>query len=69
MPKQYTLSFKNSISNDIVAIIDGQDIINLKDFDEIFVTLGDKGSNLVKNIEHDYFDVLKQKLGWGQSLK
>lgn len=69
LPKQYTLSFKNSISNDIVAIIDGQDIINLKDFDEIFVTLGDKGSNLVKNIEHDYFDVLKRKLGWGQSLK
>lgn len=66
LPKNNVLSFKNLTNNgDILAIIDGQDTIEIKKYIQIDITLSSKHLNLIKNIDYDYFNVLKKKLGWG----
>lgn len=65
LPKSALSSFKSK--DDVVVVIDGQDVYQMNDYDEIAVKLSDKRVNLIKSAKNDYFDVLKEKLRWGHN--
>ncbi len=48
-----------------LAIIDGQDIYEFGSEDSIVIRLADESAHLVHREEFNYFEVLKEKLGWG----
>ncbi|NOQ30112.1 MAG: NAD(+) kinase [Helicobacteraceae bacterium] len=49
-----------------LAIIDGQDIYEFSDGDSIGIKLADEPAYLIHREEFNYFDVLKEKLNWGE---
>ena len=67
LPKEYKLSFKNADSSNVSVVIDGQDSFDMSDFDEVFITIGNTHANLIRHLNRDYFEVLKDKLHWGHN--
>lgn len=65
LPKSASSSFKTK--DDVAVVIDGQDVYQMDDYDEIAVKLSNKRVNLIKSAKNDYFDVLKEKLRWGHN--
>lgn len=63
LPKGVNLSFKSS--DEIVIVIDGQEIYEMKDFDEVGISISDNRANLLYHANRDYFEVLRDKLRWG----
>ncbi|AQW84852.1 inorganic polyphosphate/ATP-NAD kinase [Campylobacter pinnipediorum subsp. pinnipediorum] len=64
LPKDFYVEFK--AYKDEVLVIDGQDTFKMKDYDSIKVKLSQKRARLIRHIQRDYFQVLKEKLRWGQ---
>ncbi|MCX5851971.1 MAG: NAD(+)/NADH kinase [Deltaproteobacteria bacterium] len=50
----------------ITASIDGQEVFSLMAGDTIRVRKSDRDIRLVNSPSHDYWDILRTKLGWGQ---
>lgn len=48
-----------------LAIVDGQDIYEFGSEDSIIIRLAEESAQLIHSEEFNYFDVLKEKLGWG----
>lgn len=69
LPKQNILSFKSDKKYNIKAVIDGQEMYNMQEFDSINIRLNKAKANLIKNSNISYFDVLKEKLKWGGESK
>ncbi|NLK66811.1 MAG: NAD(+) kinase [Campylobacteraceae bacterium] len=67
LPSEYKLSFKNMGSSNVSIVIDGQDSFDMSEFDEVFITIGSTHANLIRHLDRDYFDVLKEKLHWGHN--
>ncbi|WP_033916071.1 NAD(+) kinase [Campylobacter sputorum] len=65
LPKDAEISFKSR--DNVVVVIDGQDVYEMSDYDEVIVKLSDKRVNLIKSVKTDYFDILKEKLRWGHN--
>lgn len=65
LPKKYAVSFKNSQKSGVSIVIDGQEIFDMAEFDEILVGIDETRANLIRHKERNYFDVLKEKLRWG----
>lgn len=64
LPRGFEISFRRA--ENLCIIIDGQDIFSLNEYDMVSIGLCDERLNLIKNPKHNYFDVLKRKLNWGQ---
>ncbi|RDU64151.1 NAD(+)/NADH kinase [Helicobacter sp. MIT 14-3879] len=61
---EFNLEF--SVDNCMASIIiDGQDIINFNKFDTLKVFASKKSALLIYDKQRDYFEVLREKFGWG----
>ena len=65
LPVNFEVEFK-SCDSDTVIIVDGQDTYNMGDFDYVSIKIADNGAKLIHRIDRNYFEVLKEKLHWGQ---
>ena len=64
LPGKYTVELKTSEERALI-IIDGQDMHELGLGESVFVKLAAKTIKLIHKEEYNYFDVLKEKLSWG----
>ncbi len=65
LPAEFETTFKSK--DETIVVVDGQDIYNLKFFDEIKIKISKKRLRMIHRLERNYFDVLKQKLHWGSN--
>ena len=69
IPSSSVLKVKTvSKFDNLVLSIDGQETTEIRSNDEILFTGTDKNINLIAHPEHNIYDVLRQKLGWGRHL-
>jgi len=47
-------------------IVDGQDMLEIEMDQSVSIKLATKTAKLIHREEFNYFDVLKQKLNWGE---
>ncbi len=62
LPRGFELEVK---AQECVFCIDGQENFSTRDFKSIKVALSDKSVSLIHPEERDYFQILKEKLNWG----
>ena len=67
LPAEYKLKFKNVGNSEVGVIIDGQNAFDMSKFDEVVVRLGNTHANLIRHLNANYFEVLKNKLHWGHN--
>ncbi len=65
LPGEFSIEMKTQKLRALV-IIDGQDMHELEQGQSVHIKLADKRAKLIHREEFNYFDVLKQKLGWGE---
>ena len=63
LPADFEIYFKTD--DEAVIIVDGQDKYSFKDFDEVDITIAKRRIKMIHRLERNYFDVIKQKLDWG----
>ena len=64
LPGEFTIEMKTPRDKALV-IVDGQDMHELEIGESIHIQLASKCVKLIHREEFNYFDVLKEKLGWG----
>ncbi len=64
LPGKFSIEMKTP-QNRALIIIDGQDMHELGQGESIHIRLASKTVKLIHREEFNYFDVLKEKLGWG----
>ena len=64
LPGKFSIEMKTP-QNRALIIIDGQDMHELEQGESIHIRLASKTVKLIHREEFNYFDVLKEKLGWG----
>jgi len=65
LPGEFSIEMKTQKLRALV-IIDGQDMHELEEGQSVHIKLANKRAKLIHREEFNYFDVLKQKLGWGE---
>jgi len=65
LPVEFSIEMKTPQDRALV-IIDGQDIRELKQGESIYIKLATKKAKLIHREEFNYFEVLKEKLSWGE---
>jgi NAD+ kinase len=65
LPETFDIKFKSVGAEDIKIIIDGQESLSLPKNRDIFVSQAYKKAKLIHRNEFNYFDILSQKLRWG----
>ncbi len=65
LPGEFSIEMKTSDSKALI-IVDGQDIHEFNEGDSIHIKLSRNFAKLIHRNEFNYFDVLKEKLGWGE---
>ncbi|MGZ5208881.1 MAG: NAD(+)/NADH kinase [Sulfuricurvum sp.] len=64
LPGHFEIEIKTPDASALL-IVDGQDIFEITDSDTVHIKLADGGAHLIHRCEFNYFDVLREKLGWG----
>ncbi|MDO9305571.1 MAG: NAD(+)/NADH kinase [Sulfuricurvum sp.] len=65
LPGHYEIEIKTPDSSALV-IVDGQDMVEITDSDTVYIKLASGSAHLIHRKEFNYFEVLKEKLGWGK---
>jgi len=65
LPGKYSIEMKTP-NNRALMIVDGQDMHEFKQGESVHIRLAQKKAKLIHREEFNYFDVLKEKLGWGE---
>lgn len=65
LPGEFSIEMKTSDSKALI-IIDGQDMHEFEEGDSLHIKLSEKYARLIHRIEFNYFEVLKEKLNWGE---
>ena len=65
LPVNFEVAFK-SAHEDTVIIVDGQDTYKMGDFDFVSIKIANSGAKLIHRTDRNYFEVLRDKLHWGQ---
>ncbi len=65
LPGKFPVEMKTSEERALI-IIDGQDMHELGLGESVHIKLATKTVKLIHKEEYNYFDVLKEKLGWGE---
>lgn len=63
LPVDFEIEFKSR--DDILIVVDGQDKYKMRDFDKVVIKIANKSAKLIHSLERNYFEVLKNKLNWG----
>jgi len=64
LPAHFEIEMKTPDASALV-IVDGQDMIEIAENDTVHIKLSTSGAHLIHRKEFNYFEVLKEKLGWG----
>lgn len=64
LPGHFEIEMKTPDPSALV-IVDGQDLVEISDSDTVHIKLAGGAAHLLHRKEFNYFDVLKEKLGWG----
>ncbi len=65
LPGEYSIEMKTGDDKALV-IVDGQDMYELHKDQSIYIQLAVRKARLIHRMEFNYFEVLKEKLGWGE---
>lgn len=65
LPGDFEIEFTITDSQGAVVIIDGQDIYEVKQNENIKIQMAEKKAKLIHRHQRDYFQVLNEKLRWG----
>jgi NAD+ kinase len=65
LPGQYDIEVRTP-DQSALAVVDGQDMYEFGEGDSIRISLADTPAKLLHRKEFNYFDVLKEKLNWGE---
>ena len=65
MPVGFEIEIKTP-QDDSVVVVDGQDEYKFKKRDSLIVKKAEVGAKLIYRKDRSYFDVLRDKLSWGQ---
>lgn len=65
LPGEFAIEMKTP-ANPSLMIIDGQDKYELDAGESVHISLATTNAKLIHREEFNYFDVLKEKLGWGE---
>lgn len=65
LPGEFSIEMKTP-TNRASMIIDGQDIHDFEQGQSVHIKLASNPAKLIHREEFNYFDVLKEKLGWGE---
>ena len=65
LPADFEIEFTISDMQGAVVIIDGQDIYEIERNDSIKIEIASKKAKLIHRVERNYFEVLNEKLQWG----
>lgn len=65
LPADFEIEFTISDVQGAVVIIDGQDIYEIEQNDSIKIEIASKKAKLIHRVERNYFEVLNEKLQWG----
>jgi len=65
LPGHYPIEVKTP-DESALAIVDGQDIYEFGEGDSIEIHLAPESAHLIHRQDFDYFEVLKEKLSWGE---
>lgn len=65
LPSHFAIEIKTP-DKSALAIIDGQDMYEFGDGDSIKIKLSSESARLIHREEFNYFEVLKEKLNWGE---
>ena len=63
VPSDFTIEM--SSPDDLVIMVDGQDNYTLKPLEKLVIKGADMSAKLLHKKEHNYFEVLREKLLWG----
>ncbi|MEA1916642.1 MAG: NAD(+)/NADH kinase [Campylobacterota bacterium] len=64
LPGHFSIEIKTP-DNSALAIVDGQDMYEFGNGDSITINLAQHAAHLIHKTEFNYFDVLREKLRWG----
>lgn len=64
LPGHFEIEMKTPDTSALV-IVDGQDLVEISDSDTVHIKLASGAAQLIHRKEFNYFEVLKEKLGWG----
>lgn len=65
LPGHFAIEITTPDSSALV-IVDGQDMVEISDSDSVTIKLASNTVQLIHRKEFNYFEVLKEKLGWGK---
>ena len=65
MPADFEIEFKIIDNQGAVVIVDGQDIYEVEQNQSIKINIANKKAKMIHRIQRDYFEVLNEKLRWG----
>lgn len=65
MPADFEIEFKIIDNQGAVVIVDGQDIYEVEQNQTIKINIANKKAKMLHRIQRDYFEVLNEKLRWG----
>ncbi len=68
VPADFTIGLC-SPRNRVIAMIDGQDAYELKPDEKLSVKGAAVGAKMLHRMERNYFDVLREKLSWGEEAR
>lgn len=63
LPADFTLTLQSE--DDTVLVVDGQDTYKMSEWERVRVRIAPKMARLVHNLGRNYFDILREKLHWG----
>ena len=65
MPADFEIEFKIMDNQGAVVIVDGQDIYEIEQNQSIKIKIANKKAKMLHRIQRNYFEVLNEKLRWG----
>ncbi len=65
MPADFEIEFTISDNQGAVIIVDGQDIYEVEQNESIKIKIASKTAKMIHRVERNYFNVLNEKLRWG----
>lgn len=65
MPVEFEIEFEIIDSQGAVVIVDGQDIYEVEEKQKVKIKISDKKANMIHNTDRNFFEVLNEKLRWG----
>lgn len=65
LPADFEIEFTISDTQGAVVIVDGQDIYEIEQNESIKIEIASKKAKLIHRVERNYFEVLNEKLQWG----